>query len=111
MQSVNTISAAGTDALLAGLAPGPRDETFVSWTEPQRTALGLANTSQQAIFAARGTDEHGGISVFGAPEQLTPAGPNGDPAVAVDPGSDRAVAAWDRADGTIAYSIRAASVP
>jgi hypothetical protein len=51
------------------------------------------------------------VSVFGAPEQLAPAGPNGDPAVAVDPDSDRAVAAWKRADGRIAYSIRAASVP
>jgi len=111
LQSVNTISATGADALLAALVPGPRDEAFVLWTEPQRTAQGLASTSQQAIFAARGTDEHGGVSVFGAPEQLAPAGPNGDPAVAVDPDSDRAVAAWKRADGRIAYSIRAASVP
>jgi len=111
LQSVNTISATGADALLAALVPGPRDDAFVLWTEPQRTAQGLASTSRQAIFAARGTDERGGVSVFGAPEQLAPAGPNGDPAVAVDPDSDRAVAAWKRADGRIAYSIRAASMP
>ncbi len=110
-QVIDTISAAGTDALLAALAPGPRDETLVLWTEPQRTAQGLANTAQQAIFAARGTYAHPGVSVLGAPEQLASAGPNGDPVVAVDPDSDRAVAVWNRADGTIEYSVRAAPSP
>lgn len=66
----------------------------------------LIRLSSESVMAARGIDTAPGRTVFGAPEQIAPAGPLAGAAVAIDPDSDRAVAAWRGQDGSILYSIR-----
>jgi len=109
VQSVDTFAAPGEDARLAALAAGPDDDAVLLWTEPLPTAGGLPDMARQAIFAARGTDAGPGRASFDEPEQVAPAGPVNDPTVALDPSSDRAVAAWQGEAATIEYSIRSAS--
>jgi hypothetical protein len=106
----STISPAGRDALLAGLAAGPNDEALALWSEPQPTAAGL-DLGSQAIFAARGFDGYPEQVKFAAPELLAPPGPNSDANVAFDPDSDRAVAAWRTGAGALAYTVRAPGAP
>jgi hypothetical protein len=106
----STISPAGRDALLAGLAAGPNDEALALWSEPQPTAAGL-DLGSQAIFAARGFDGYPEQVKFAAPELLAPPGPNSDATVAFDPDSDRALAAWRTGAGALAYAVRAAGAP
>lgn len=106
VRAANTISAAGRDALLAGFAPGPDDEVLALWTEPQPTSAGL-DLGRQAIFAARGFDAYPGQTAFAAGEQVAPPGPNSDATVALNPDSDRAIAAWRTGTGQLAYAIRA----
>jgi hypothetical protein len=108
--SIGTVSAPGTDALLADLAPGPEDDALLLWTEPLPTRTGQPDMARQAIFAARGTEAGGGRAIFGEPERVAAPGPVSDATVALDPDSDRAVAAWQGEAGTIEYSIRATSV-
>ena len=102
----STISPAGRDALLAGLAAGPNDEALTLWSEPQSTAAGL-DLGEQAIFAARGFDGYPEQVKFAGPELLAAPGPNSDATVAFDPDSDRAVAAWRTGAGALAYAVRA----
>ena len=111
MRAVQTMPTPGADALLAALAPGPVGDALVLWTEPQPGPDGVANPAQAAIFAARGIDAYPGLSIFGKPEQVAAAGPNSSPALAVDPGSDRALAVWRGAGGVIEYAIRTAVAP
>lgn len=106
----STISPAGRDALLAGIAPGPNDEALALWTEPQLTAAGL-DLGSQAIFAARGFDAYPEQVKFAAPELIAPPGPNSEATVAFDPSSDRAIAAWRTGTGQLAYAIRAPGAP
>ncbi len=106
----STISPAGQDALLAALAPGPDDEALALWTEPLQTASGL-DLGSQAIFAARGFDAYPGHTAFAAGELIAPPGPNSEATVALDPDSDRAVAAWRTGAGELAYAIRAPGAP
>ena len=106
----STISPAGRDALLAGLAPGPNDEALALWSEPQPSPAGL-DLGSQAIYAARGFDGYPEQVKFAAPELLAPPGPNSDATVAFDPDSDRAVAAWRTGAGALAYSVRAPGAP
>jgi len=103
---VATIAARGGDALLSDLATGPDGDAVVLWTEPQLTAAGRPDLRSQAIFAARGIDAYPDRTIFRAPEQVAPPGPNEDATVAVDPDSDRAVAVWLGANARIEYSIR-----
>jgi hypothetical protein len=110
VRGANTISPPGRDALLAGFAPGPDDEVLALWTEPQPSTTGL-DLSRQAIFAARGFDAYPGQTAFAAGEQVAPPGPNGDATVALDPNSDRAIAAWRTGAGLLAYAIRASGAP
>jgi hypothetical protein len=111
-QPASTLApAGGGEALLAGLAPGPNDEALALWTEPQPTEGGSVGLARQAIFAARGVDATPGRVIFDAPEQVAPPGPIGDPSVAFDSDSDRAVAVWQGEGGSIDYAIRAASGP
>jgi hypothetical protein len=110
VHSPSTISPPGSDALLAALAPGPDDEALALWTEPQPTSTGL-DLARQAIFAARGFDARPGQTDFAAGEQVAPPGPNSDVTVALDPNSDRAIAAWRTGAGAIDYAIRAAGAP
>jgi hypothetical protein len=105
-----TISPPGRDALLADLAPGPDDEALALWTEPLQTAAGL-DVGSQAIFAARGFDAYPGRTAFAAGESIAPPGPNSEATVALDPDSDRAVAAWRTGAGALAYAIRAPGAP
>lgn len=108
VQSVGTIGAPGTDALLADLAPGPQDDALVLWTEPLPTRAGQPDPARQAIFAARGTEAGGGHETFDEPERVAAPGPVDDATVALDPNSDRAVAAWQGEAATVEYSIRSA---
>jgi len=111
MRPVETMPTPGADALLAALAPGPDGDAFVLWTEPQPGPAGVAKPAQAAIFAARGVDAYPGVSIFGKPEEVAAPGPNSSPALAVDPGSDRAFAVWRGAGGSIEYAIRTAAAP
>jgi hypothetical protein len=105
-----TISPPGRDALLADLAPGPDDEALALWTEPLQTATEL-DLGSQAIFAARGFDAYPGRTDFAAGEEIAAPGPNSEATVALDPDSDRAVAAWRTGAGELAYAIRAPGAP
>lgn len=99
---------AARDALLADLAAGPRAEVLALWTTSPR-APGAA----RAIVSAWGHYGPHGEARFAAPETLAAPGANGTPAVAIDPRSDVALAAW--AVGTrapqIVYARRAAGPP
>jgi hypothetical protein len=108
---VNTISPAGHDAVLAGLAPGPDGEALALWTEPQRDALGRLEPNRQAIFTARGIDAYPARTIFGEPEEVAAPGPSSDPDVALDPNGGRAVAVWRGEGGQIDYAIRTPSLP
>ena len=92
--AVGTIAAPGADALLSSLAPGPKDEALVLWTEPLPTAAGPPDTRRQSIFAARGIDALPNRTEFGEPEEVAPPGPVTGASVALDPSSGRAVAVW-----------------
>jgi hypothetical protein len=106
-----TIPTPGQDALLADLAPGPDNDAIVLWSEPQPGATGQPTTSEQALFAARGIDAFPDSTIFGAPEELAPAGPNSEATVALDPDSDHAIAVWRGEGSTLRYSIRSAPSP
>lgn len=106
----STLSPAGRDALLAGLAPGPNDEALALWSEPQPSATSL-DLGSQAIYAARGFDGYPERVKFADAELLAPPGPNSDATVAFDPDSDRAVAAWRTGAGALAYAVRAPGAP
>lgn len=102
----STISDPRSDALLEDLQPGPRGEAIALWGEPRRTAAGGLDAGEQALLAARGIDARPGITIFGGPEQISPAGPNGEATLAIDPGSDRALALWRGGGGRVHYAIR-----
>ncbi|HUA73586.1 MAG TPA: hypothetical protein VL988_02405 [Solirubrobacteraceae bacterium] len=102
----STISPPGADALLDDLQPGPDGEAIALWSAPQRTPDGKLDMHTPALFAARGIDARPGITIFGGPEQVAPAGPNGEPTLAFDPGTDRALALWRGPGGAIDYSLR-----
>jgi hypothetical protein len=102
----STISPPDSDALLDDLQPGPDGEAIALWSAPQRTPDGKLDPHAQALVAARGIDARPGITIFGGPEQIAPAGPNGDATLAFDPDTDRALALWRGAGGAIDYSLR-----
>ncbi|HLH14524.1 MAG TPA: hypothetical protein VKV16_07015 [Solirubrobacteraceae bacterium] len=106
MGPVSTISAAGADALLAGLAAGPRGDALVLWTVPATGTGGEPDLQQQALLAARGFDAYPGRAYFGPAEEIAPAAPVASPAVAFDPDSDRAIVAWRGLRGAIEYAVR-----
>ena len=93
-------------AVLAAMAPGGADEAVALWrrTVPGGSAPGW---SRAQLWAARTfIDPHGRVG-FTTPEMVGPAGPVVDPAIAVDPADDRAVAAWlePGAHGGIDYAV------
>jgi hypothetical protein len=104
--ALRTISAPGSDALLAGLAAGPEGGALALWTEPQLSAAGAPEPVRQAIFAARGIDVFPALTRFESPEQVAPAGPNSEASVAQDPSNGDAVAVWRGAWGAPTYAIR-----
>ncbi|HEX4436157.1 MAG TPA: hypothetical protein VH061_05110 [Solirubrobacteraceae bacterium] len=106
LQTVSTIAAPSGDALLSALAPGPRGEAVVLFTEPVVGSDGEPSASSETLWAARGIDVAPGRTQFALPEQVAPAGPVAGATVAVEPGSDRALAAWRGEGGRIVYSLR-----
>lgn len=102
----STIAAPSGDALLCDLAPGPDAEALVLWSEPQQGEGGAPETRRQAIFAARGIDAAPRHTIFGAPEEVAPPGPNSEAALAIDPASDRALAVWHNGAGALQYALR-----
>ncbi|MGO9487877.1 MAG: hypothetical protein ACLQBB_02470 [Solirubrobacteraceae bacterium] len=101
LRAVGTIQGpGGGDALPQALAPGPRGEAVLLFSEAQP-----GPDAGQALLAVRGVDTYPGRTVFGAPALLSPAGQLGAATVAVDPVTDRAVAAWQGPGGSILYSI------
>jgi hypothetical protein len=110
VRAIDTISAPGHDALLIDLAPGPAGEAYALWSEPGAAPSGSLDLGDEAIYAARGIDAHPGRTIFSAPELICAAGApgsTGEAAIAVDPDSDRAIAAWRAPGGAIDYSLRA----
>jgi hypothetical protein len=85
------VSAPGEQAALAGLAAGPDDEAIVLWrrlgADPTRWSEGSLRAAQ-ANFAA-----HDRV-VLRPAAQVSGEGSPVQPAVAVNPGDDHAVAAW-----------------
>ncbi len=93
-------------AVLAGMAPGGADEAVALW---RRAASGgsARGGSRAQLWAARAfIDRHGRVD-FTPPEMVGPAASVVDPAIAVDPADDRAVAAWLQpgAHGGIDYAV------
>jgi hypothetical protein len=79
-------------SVLADLAPGPAGEAVALWSS---TSGGSAfDVTSNELWASRAFVERHGRVGFDAPERVAPAGANAVPSVAVDPASDRAVAAW-----------------
>jgi hypothetical protein len=111
LRTISTIAAPAGDALLSALTAGPRGEAIALFTEPEVTADGHERIGRQALMAARGIDAAPGRTLFAAPEQVAPPGPVAGATVAIEPGSDRAVAAWQGLGGAIAYSLRASGPP
>ncbi len=114
--------APATDAVLADLAAGPGAEAFALWRIAPSSAggsAGRAGSDSWAIRASRGHYAGQGEVSFTTPELVAAPGPNGPPAVAVDPGTDRALAAWvtlvtlaGGGDvGRIEYALRAPGSP
>jgi hypothetical protein len=96
------------DAVLADLAPGPAGEAIALWSSPTSTSAAPgAGAHGSELWAARTFIAHGDRLLSGPRARIAAAGPNGAASVAVDPRSDRAVAAW-RTQGArprIAYAI------
>jgi hypothetical protein len=102
------------NAVLADLAAGPSAEAFAVWrTAPSSTDGGRAGPDPRhwAIRAARG--HYAGQGEVSFAELVAAPGPNGPPAVAVDPQSGQALAAWatlagGSGVGHIEYALRPA---
>ena len=88
------IAIAGEDVHLGAVATGPQTSSSPC-SRPRRRS-----TASPALFAVRSNvvRDPGGLG-FGALVELAPSGPNSAPAVAVDPDSDTAIAAWQSGAG------------
>jgi hypothetical protein len=106
LRTVATIAAPGGDALLQALAPGPRGEAIALLAEPPPGPGQSAGSAAQALVSVRGS-ETAGRTVFGAPELLSTSAVHAGATVAIEPSSDRAVAAWQGPGGVVYYSLQA----
>ncbi len=106
-----------SDAVLSDIAAGPNAEAFAVWrTAPSSADGGRAgragsNPRRWTIRAARGHYAGEGEVSFVAPELVAASGPNGPPAIAADPASGQALAAWvvlagGSGVGRIEYALR-----
>ena len=98
VKPVATISDSATDSVLSDVAPGPHGDAVAIWT--------ATAPASRVIAAARGVVGAAARATFGPPEAvaaLDRAG--GAVSVAIDPGSDMAIAVWRSARG-IAYAQR-----
>jgi hypothetical protein len=96
------------DAVLADLAPGPTREAVALWSSPAGTsAASAAGAHGTELWTARTVIAPGDRLLSGGRARIAAAGPNGAASVAVDPRSDRAVAAWrtQGAPSRIAYAV------
>jgi hypothetical protein len=87
------VSEPDAQAELGALAAGPAGEAVALWTSAPRVD-GVVDSERTELWAARmfvGADDRLGLL---APETIAAAGANVAPSVAVDPATDRAVAAW-----------------
>lgn len=84
----------GEDLRLGAVATGPRNEIVVLAEVAPRTVDGFDQSHQQLLTTRSNEVRDPGGLGFGPLTQLAAAGPNSDPAVAVDPDTDTAVAAW-----------------
>jgi hypothetical protein len=107
LRTVSTITAPTGDALLSALAPGPRGEAILLWTQPQLSPTGHPMPGRQSLLAARGTDAAPGVAQFGRAQLIAPPGPVSGATVAVDPRSDMAIAVWLGEHDSIRYSVHA----
>jgi hypothetical protein len=101
VRAVGAIAAPRGDALLDALAPGPKGEAIALLGEPQGAADG-----GPLLAAARGF-EAAGRTFFAAPEAIAEDAPATGATVAVEPSSDRALAAWQGSGGTVYCSTLA----
>jgi hypothetical protein len=88
------LSGPHTQAILADLAPGPARETIALWSSAPQLASGALDMRHVELWTARLSFRPHDRVVSTRPEMIAAAGPNAAPAVAVDPASDRAIAAW-----------------
>jgi hypothetical protein len=105
-----TTSSPGGDALLAGLEPGPKADAMLLWTEPRPAGPAAGGSPEQAVWAAREFRGQDSRVVVEAPQEVAPAGPNSEPAIAVDPDSDRPVTVW-RDGQLLRYSVGEPGAP
>lgn len=108
MGEVSTIEAPGSQALLAGLVPGPRDEALALWTVPASAAGASGAAAGRALFAARAFEAPPQRTQFAAAEELAAPGPVGQLAAGIDPDSGRALVVWQAQGGVLEYSVREA---
>jgi hypothetical protein len=100
----SVLAQSGEDLRLGAVAAGPDNEIVVVVLEAPRGANGFDDT-QQSILVTRSNEvrDPGGLG-FGPLSELAAAGENTAPSVAIDPGTDAAVAAWQSGSG-IDYSV------
>jgi hypothetical protein len=85
------------DAILVDLATGPAGEAIALW----RAGAGVASVSARPqLWGARVVLARGDRPRASAPSMLAPAGPLAQATIAVDPASDRPLAAW-RSGGAV----------
>jgi hypothetical protein len=104
-RTISTVSAPGEDATLLDLATGPRGDALAVWRGAPAGAA-ARDGGRAALMAARGVPSSRGVPRFDAPQRLAPPGRYGDAGVALDPGSDRAVASWREQGGAIRWAVR-----
>jgi hypothetical protein len=83
-----------SQAILADLAPGPAGEAVALWRTAPRLTGGALNMRRAELWAARASIKPHAKVALRDTEMVAASGPNLDPAIAVDPANDQAVAAW-----------------
>ena len=94
LRHIRTVSDPGSDAVLAGLAAGPRGDVALTWMTGIHGADPVPGAAITVIAAVRAA----AVTAFGAPERVSAQGANVIPTalvpVAFDSATGRAVAAW-----------------
>ena len=112
VRSPSILSESGQDVRLAAVATGPEDEFVVVVALAPRTASGF-DESHQELLATRSNVVRGTTGLgFGPLAVIAPSGPNIDPSVAIDPGTDTALAAWQTSAAgvpRVEYAVGSAS--
>ncbi len=105
LRAVNTIALpAGGDLYLSALAPGPSGEAVALLSEPVPSSSGAPG--QVELLASRGVDAAPGRTLFAPPQLVAAPGPVSGATLAIEPGTDRALAVWRGAAGAIDYAVQ-----